>query len=173
MSQGKRPLILVAVVALVLLMTPAQAADNASELAGLFMQSCVAFVGDREGLRGWVARNHLTPLPPAGQSAFLGGQAGVAYDATNNEGKFVVLSGDDGSCSAIAEHAKPQELISRFEQDLRDSGLPVLVTEEGDDPVEHALHHRNYRAGRRIFVVSTAAGGGEGPAMVTATAVSP
>jgi hypothetical protein len=158
----------VATIMLLVLLVPAQAADNAAQLAGLFMQSCVAFAGDRDGLRAWATRNHLPALPPPGQSAFLRGQPGVAYDATNNVGKFVVLSGDNGGCSAIAEHAEPQQLITRFEQDLRDSGLPVLVIEEHDDPDDRALHHRSYRIGRWIFVVSTATGGGEGPAMVTA-----
>lgn len=157
----------VSFIMLLLAIASAQATDNAAQLAGLFMQSCAAFAGDRDGLRAWAARNHLPPLPPPGQSAFLRGQPGIAYDATNNAGKFVALSGDDGGCSAIAEHAEPQQLITHFEQDLRDSGLPVLVTDERDDPDDRALHHRSYRIGRWIFMVSTAAGG-EGPAMVTA-----
>src|SRR3954464_15949829 len=91
-------------------------ADNrtigaSEQLAGLFMQSCVRFAGNAPGLSRWIDEIKLPALPPPGQQAFLKGRRGIAYDATNPEGKFVILSGEDGSCSAIVDRADSAALV--------------------------------------------------------------
>lgn len=122
--------------------------DNAAELTGLFMQSCVGFLGNRQGLRDWAAHTGLQELPPQGEQAFLYGEPGKVFDATNAIGKFVVLSADSGSCSAVAEIADGAAVMSDLEQALHEVGIAFQVTNETDDSVEKSLHHREYVASK-------------------------
>ena len=78
-------------------------AVNAKQVAGLFMQSCIRFAGDKDGLRDWAKKTGLKELPPEAQDQFLYGLPGVVFDASNQDGKFVLVSEDGGSCSTIAE----------------------------------------------------------------------
>lgn len=111
------------------------------------MQSCVAFDGDSAGLRAWVASSGLKPLPPPGQAAFLGGAKGVAYDATNAAGKFVLIFTSDGACSVVADRADWRALIVSLEQDLRDAGITFSVAEHADARAR-GVAHRDYAAAK-------------------------
>lgn len=142
----RRWLLAVAAATCCLAASPAQ--DNAAELTGLFMQSCVTFAGSRQGLRDWAAHTGLPELPPQGEQAFLYGEPGKVFDATNSIGKFVVLSTDSGSCSAVAESADGATVMNDLEQALRESGIAFQVTNETDDSVEKSLHHRQYVASK-------------------------
>jgi hypothetical protein len=133
-------------VALALLAATAPAhADEAAQAVGLFMQSCVRFAGDTAGLRRWASETGLKPLPPGGQAAFLQHQRGIAFDATNAEGKFVVISGEAGSCSAVAQRADASRLTGDLEQALQQAGMAFSSGAETDDPADRELHHRDYR----------------------------
>ncbi len=132
-------------VVLALLAAAPAHADEAAQAVGLFMQSCVRFAGDTAGLRRWASETGLKPLPPGGQAAFLQHQRGIAFDATNAEGKFVVVSGEAGSCSTVAERADAARLTSDLGQALQQAGMGVTGGAEADDPIDRKLHHREYR----------------------------
>jgi hypothetical protein len=120
-------------------------ADQPAQMVGLFMQSCVRFAGDTAGLRRWATDTGIKPLPPGGQAAFLQNQRGIAYDATNAEGKFVVASGEAGSCFVVAERADTARLTSDLEQALQQAGLTFTVGAETVDPADKTLLHREFR----------------------------
>ena len=144
----------------------------AKQVAGLFMQGCVQFAGDQAGLRGWAGKIGLKTLPADVQDRFLYGLPGVVYDASNKDGKFVLVSEDGGSCSAIAEKASEAEVIADLEQDMNDARITFKVTAEKGDQEEKALRHREYTAsqGQRewLLLVSTVKNPSGGQAMLTA-----
>jgi hypothetical protein len=148
------------------------AQDNAADVTGLFMQSCVSFVGNRQGLRDWAASNGLHELPPEGEQAFLYGAPGKVFDATDATGKFVVVSPDSGACSTIAEIADGAAVLDQLERALHAAGIAIQVTKDADDSAEKSLHHRDYVASKdrlqwRILVGTV--GDKPGTAMLTAT----
>jgi hypothetical protein len=124
------------------------AQDNAAELTGLFMQSCIRFAGNPPDLRTWAVGLGLHELPPQGEQAFLNGQPGKVFDATNEVGKRVVVSGDSGACSAVGETADGEAVVADLEQALRDNGIAFRLTQERDDSAEKALHQRSYLASK-------------------------
>lgn len=148
-----------------------RAEAGAEQMAGLFVQSCVRFAGDAKALRQWAGGVRLPPLPPQGQEAFLKGRPGIAYDATNSMGKFVVISGDDGSCSAIAQVASPSTLLDALERLLTGAGLRLAPASDHNDPEEKALHWQDYRVlgGTRPWrvAVGTASGASGGQALLS------
>lgn len=140
----------------------------ADEAAGLFTQSCVPFAGDRAGLRQWIVAHTLPALPAGGQAAFLHGQPGTAYDATSPGGKFVLIAGDDGSCSVIAQRADPEALAASVLRDLRALGLTVQATGAREDADQPGLHWADYAATKGARGWSLMVGTGSGLAMLTA-----
>jgi hypothetical protein len=145
---------------------------NAKQVAGLFMQSCVRFAGDKDGLRDWAKKNGLKELPPEVQDQFLYGLPGMVFDASNTDGKFVLVSEDGGSCSAIAEAASGSSVVADLEQDLNDAKISFKVTLEKNDAEEKELKHREYMAtqGDRgwLLLVSTVKDPVGGQVMLTA-----
>ncbi len=145
---------------------------NAKQVAGLFMQSCVQFAGDRDGLRGWAKKTGLKELPGDVQDHFLYGLPGTVFDASNKDGKFVLVSEDGGSCSVLAETASGAAVITDLEQDMKDAQITFNVTGEKADAEEKALRHREYVAsqGKRewLLLVSTVKDPAGGQAMLTA-----
>jgi len=144
----------------------------AKQVAGLFMQSCVRFAGDHDGLRGWATRTGLKPLPQGVQDRFLSGLPGLVFDASNKDGKFVLVSEDGGACSVVAEMASGAGVIADLEQDLNEAGISFRMTTEKSDPQENALKHREYQASRGdrgwLLLVSTVKDPSGGRAMLTA-----
>ena len=143
-----------------------------AQVVGLFMQSCMRFVGDASGLRQWAARSGLRLLPEQGQRAFLYGLPGEVFDASSQDSKLVLISQNGGSCSALAESANGAAVISTLEQVMQVSHIDFTVTREGDDAVEKVLHHKEYSAshsGRRWqMLVSIVKGATAGEVMLTA-----
>jgi hypothetical protein len=154
----------------------ARAADapnsSAKQVAGLFMQGCVQFAGDRDGLREWARKLGLQELPADVQEQFLYGLPGVVFDASNKEGKFVLVSEDNGSCSAIAEMASGPNVIAELEKYMQGASISFNVTAEKGDEAEKALKHREYVAaqGQRqwLLLISTVKSPTGGQAMLTA-----
>ena len=144
----------------------------AKQVAGLFVQSCVRFADDKDGLRGWAGKTGLKALPAGAQSRFLYGLPGVVFDASNKLGKFVLVSEDGGSCSVVAEMASGPVVIADLEQDLNEAKISFKVTAEKADAEEKALKHREYRASRGergwLLLVSTVRDPVGGQAMLTA-----
>ena len=145
---------------------------NAKQVAGLFMQSCMRFAGDTDGLRDWAKKTGLKALPQEAQDQFLYGLPGVVFDASNMDGKFVLVSEDGGSCSAIAQTASGSSVIADLEQDMNDAKIAFKVTLEKNDAEEKALKHREYMAtqGDRewLLLVSTVKDPAGGQVMLTA-----
>jgi hypothetical protein len=169
-------LCLVAVVGMAALTSSARAEDPpnvaAKQVAGLFVQSCIQFAGDKEGLRSWAKKTGLKELPAGVQDKFLYGLPGVVFDASNKVGKFVLVSEDGGSCSVIAEMANGPVVITDLEQALNDAKIAFKVTAEKSDAKEAVLKHREYQAsqGERewLLLVSTVKDPIGGQAMLTA-----
>ncbi len=167
----------IAGIAAIAAMTPSAGADDppnaaAKQVTGLFVQSCVRFAGDKDGLRGWAGKTGLKVLPAGVQDRFLYGLPGVVFDASNTVGKFVLVSEDGGSCSVVAEMASGPGVITDLEQDLNDARITFKVTAEKADAEEKALKHREYQAsqGERgwLLLVSTVKSSEGGQAMLTA-----
>ena len=160
------------------LAAPAGAADagatRAQQVATLFMQSCLQYAGDRDGLRTWAKQIGLKEMSAEDQDRYLYGLPGVVFDASNQDGKFVLVSEDGGSCSALAASASGQAVLQDLEQKLHDAEITFKVTAERPDSIETALHHREYVAsqGKRewLLLVSIVQDPAGGEAMLTANA---
>ena len=147
-------------------------AGNAKQVAGLFMQSCLQYAGDKEGLRDWAKKDNLLELPPQAQDQFLHGLPGIVFDSSNRVGKFVLVSEDGGSCSVIAEAANGSNVIADLEDDMNAAKIAFKVTSEKNDAEEKTLKHREYMATRGdqqwLLLVSTVKDAAAGQAMLTA-----
>ncbi len=118
--------------------------DRATELAGLFAQTCVDYAGDAAGLRAWVAAQGLRPLPREAQHVFLLGPLGpgIAYNASGGAGQFFVVSYDDGACTAIGAAINAAALLPALRNEL---GAPNLSLELAFDRVDPTNAHRRLR----------------------------
>ncbi|WP_048862172.1 NMCC_0638 family (lipo)protein, partial [Acidisphaera rubrifaciens] len=135
---------LLAVLAVLAVMAPAtraRADSPAEQLAGLFVQGCVAHAGSISGLRQWAAAKGLKSVPAQAAPAFLNKQPGIAYDASDPGGKFVLISDDGGGCAAIAQHADRAVLAATLSQFLARAGLPLVQISEEDDPLAPGVRH--------------------------------
>jgi hypothetical protein len=150
----------------------ADASDTPRQLAGLFIQSCLAFSGDANGLRVWAHQTGLTELPDPARAGFLHGSPGVVFDASTPASKLVVASSDDGICSAITSQAFSAAVVTALETDLTGLGVAFRLAVERDDKRIPALHDREYlatkngRSWRILAATVTDQKGGE--AMLTA-----
>jgi hypothetical protein len=110
---------------------------SAVQTGGLFIQTCVRFSGDKDGLRQFLADKHMPVMNSAGSGYFLDdGRSGVVYDASNRSGRLAVVSHDDGSCTATSESADGDTAVGAVESFLRDSHIAFKLT--GDHPNAHA-----------------------------------
>jgi hypothetical protein len=154
--------------------TSARAAESDAprQLAGLFMQSCLAFAGDAAALRDWAKQVDLAQVPEPARTAFLRGASGIVFDASNASGKFVIVSADQGSCSAVTNAANGAAVIDDLEADLTQAAVQFRLTGERDDDQEATLHYREYtgsRNGRRWRIAAaTVKARKAGQAMLTA-----
>lgn len=150
-------------------MAQAAAAD---ELAGLFLQGCLPFAGRPAALRDWARQTGLPPLPEQARTAFLHGAPGQAFDATAAGTKLVLVSSDDGICSAITDHAAQAEVIQALEAALKAADLKFRLVIERDDVKVGAIHDREYlvardKRGWRVLAATVKDNQG-GEAMLTA-----
>ncbi|HVZ06447.1 MAG TPA: hypothetical protein VHC04_00855 [Rhodopila sp.] len=154
----------------------ASAADKAAALAGLFTQSCLTYAGDPAGLRAWAAGKGLPPVPEQARKAFLLNAPGQVFDASDDEGKFVVVSSDDGICSAVTDVLTQAAAVPALEAALRANNIAFRLVIERDDKEIPEIHDREYLATRdgRIWriLLATVKGAAGGRAMMTG-AVSP
>jgi hypothetical protein len=160
-----------AVLAAVLI--PAAAfAGPAEELSGLFLQTCLPYAGRPQALRQWAAKEKLPVVPDPARAAFLNGAPGEVFDASNNAGKFALLSSDDGICAVVTDHAGDVETAQALERALSEAGIRFRLVIERDDKLNPKLHHREYLAtgsgpgGWRILA-ATVHGDPPGQAMLT------
>jgi hypothetical protein len=148
--QREPPRCLPYLAAALLLALPAHAAppgqQAARQLAGLFLQSCLPYAGDPPALHAWAHRMGLAQVPDPARRAFLHGNPGQVFDASNPEGKFVVISWDGGACADVAQAANGPALARDLESDLHQAGLAVSLLHDREDPAQKQLRHREYRA---------------------------
>ena len=147
------------------------AADAPQQLVGLFIQGCMPFVGDAKALRGWAERTKLPVLPDQVAAAFLHRAPGMAFDGSNDSGKFVLVSSDDGLCSAVTDKASTADMTKALEAGFAQAGLAFRMVIERDDSHEASIHDREYLAARngngwRVLVATVK--DGQGQAMLTA-----
>jgi hypothetical protein len=123
-------------------------------------------------LRDWAQRTGLPPLPAPARAAFLHGAPGQAFDGSAAGTKLVLVSSDDGICSAVTDQATQQPVADALEDGLRQAGLTFRLVVERDDKQVSAIHDREYLAaqdkhGWRILV-AVVKGDRGGEAMLTA-----
>jgi hypothetical protein len=144
----------------------------ATQLAGLFIQSCLAYAGDPAGVRQWAEQKGLIQLPDPARGAFLHGAPGVAFDASNPSGKFVVASSDDGICSVVTNKVSGPAVVAALEDDLKAAGVAFRLVIERDDKQIPELHDREYLATRHgrswRILAATVTHQQSGQAMLTA-----
>jgi hypothetical protein len=142
-----------------------------AELVGLFIQGCLPFVGNAPGLREWAQRTGLPAAPDQARAAFLHGAPGQAFDASAGGTKLVLISADDGICSAATDQATQPQVTEALEAGLHQAGLAFRLVIERDDKQVSAIHDREYLATRdnrgwRVLA-ATVKGDQGGEAMLT------
>jgi hypothetical protein len=142
------------------------------ELVGLFIQGCVPFAGNAPALREWAQRTGLPPVPEPARAAFMHGAPGQAFDGSAAGAKLVLVSSDDGICSAVTDQATQQQVTDALEAGFRQAGLTFRLVIERDDARVSAIHDREYLAakdkkGWRILAAAVKDDKG-GEAMLTA-----
>ena len=135
------------VLLLLLTLSPAQAAEP-NQLAGLFVQGCMAFAGNPAGLRAWATTSNLPELPAPATKALLHGAPGRAFDGSVSGAKLALASSDDGICSAITDKATSQATTDGLEAALSQAGVTFRLAIDRDDTRDKALHFREYLATR-------------------------
>ena len=135
------------VLLLFLAISPAHAAEP-NQLAGLFVQGCMAFAGNPPAVRAWAAANNLPALPEPPTKAFLHGAPGRAFDASMPGTKLALVSSDDGICSAVTDKATTQATADGLEAALTQAGVTFRLAIDRDDSRDKALHFREYLATR-------------------------
>ena len=138
----------------------------------MLIQGCLPFTGNPPALRDWAKGVGLPPVPEQARAAFLHGALGQAFDASAAEAKLVLVSSDDGICSAVTDRATQQAVGDALEAGFRQAGLAFRLVIERDDARIGAIHHREYLAtknkiGWRILA-ATVNGDTGGEAMLTA-----
>jgi hypothetical protein len=142
------------------------------ELAGLFIQGCLPFAGNAPALRDWAKGTGLPPVPETARAAFLHGAPGQAFDASAADAKLVLVSSDDGICSAVTDRATRSEVAEALEAGFRQAGLAFRLVIERDDAHVGEIHDREYLATREKrgwrILAATVKGDRGGEAMLTA-----
>jgi hypothetical protein len=123
-------------------------------------------------LRDWAQHFGLPPVPEQARPAFLHGSPGQAFDASAAATKLVLVSSDDGICSAVTDRATQPQITEALEAGFRQAGLTFRLVIERDDKQVGAIHDREYLAakdkrGWRILA-ATVKGDEGGEAMLTA-----
>jgi hypothetical protein len=161
------------VIAAGLALAPAAAeAGGEDELVGLFIQGCVPFAGNAAALRAWAQQMGLPPVPEQARAAFLHGAPGQAFDGSAANAKLVLVSSDDGICSAVTDKATQHEIVTALEAGFQQAGLRFRLVTERDDAKVAEIHDREYLAakdkrGWRILAAAVKDDKG-GEAMLTA-----
>ena len=147
-------------------------AGAADELVGLFIQGCLPFVGNPPALREWAKSIGLPPVPEQARAAFLHGAPGQAFDASAAEAKLVLLSSDDGICSAVTDQVTQRQVSDALAAGFRQAGLAFRLVIERDDARVGAIHNREYLAAKEKWgwrvLEATVKGDKGGEAMLTA-----
>jgi hypothetical protein len=105
---------------------PVRAADQAREVVGLFVQSCLRYVEDPADLQAWIRETpQLRQFPGREAEAFLEGKRGDVWSAENDAGLFALVVFADNTCSVMAQQASADQVSLVFEDYVRRKGLPL------------------------------------------------
>ena len=140
-------------------------------MVGLFIQGCLPFVGAPASLRAWAKQIGLPEAPEQAEKAFLHGAPGQVFDGSNDLGKFVLVSSNDGLCSVVTDKASTAALTSALEAGLRREEMAFRLVIERDDKSVKSIHNREYlaaRKGKGWRILEATVTDGEGQAMLTA-----
>jgi hypothetical protein len=123
-------------------------------------------------LREWARHTGLPPVPEQARAAFLHGAPGQVFDGSAAEAKLVLVSSDDGLCSAVTDQATQQSVTDALEAGFQQAGLAFRLVVERDDKQIGEIHDREYLAARdkrgwRVLA-ATVKGDKGGEAMLTA-----
>jgi hypothetical protein len=142
------------------------------ELVGLFIQGCLPFAGNAPALREWARRTGLPEVPDPARAVFLHGAPGQAFDGSVAAAKLVLVSSDDGLCSAATERVTQQAATEALEAGFRQAGLRFRLVAERDDKQVNEIHDREYLVAKDKFgwrvLEATVKGDEGGEAMLTA-----
>lgn len=101
-------------------------ADQAREAVGLFVQSCLKYVEDPDGLLAWIAATpQLRHFSAEEARDFLGTQRGDVWNAENDSGLFALVVYADDTCSVIAQQASADQVSLVFSEYVRRKSLPL------------------------------------------------
>jgi hypothetical protein len=118
--------------------TTAQAANSdpdATQVVGLFQQSCFRFTGNATGLRDWASSRHL-PLVPSEQAVFFleGIGSGQVFGASTASGKHAVVSYDSGACQVIGATTNASAVKQLLIPLLRGQGVNISEIQQPPKP---------------------------------------
>jgi hypothetical protein len=147
-------------------MPPASPAQGADEVVGLFTETCVRYAGNPGALRSWLAQQQAPQMPDQMKSFFLGGRQGMVYDVSYQSVRLALVSGDDNTCSAYAEVADPNQVVSDLQQAMQEGGAVMMLQGQHPDQRDASLAHHDYMATinntRWLVLVTTASLPGPG-----------
>jgi hypothetical protein len=144
----------------------------AEEVSALFLLACLPFAGRPTALRAWAGERRLPVLSAHASRLFLLDAPGLVFDASTPGTKLVLVSGDDGLCSAIAQAARGDIMVRLLEERLRAAEVTFRLVIERADKTEAAIVFREYlargadRAWRILLAITRE--GGPGRVMLTA-----
>ncbi len=104
---------------------PQAGGDGAEQVVGLFSATCLNFAGDVSALRGFLQEQKAPRMPAQAETAFLAGRAGQVFDTSYQTTKLALVSLDDGSCEAVAEHADGNQVITVLNQAAKENGVTL------------------------------------------------
>jgi hypothetical protein len=112
---------------------PQGGGDGAEQVVGLFSATCLNFAGDVAALRGFLEEQKAPRMPQQAETAFLAGRAGQVFDTSYQTTKLALVSLDDGSCEAVAEHADGARVLTVLNQAAQENHV-VLMPADGQPP---------------------------------------
>ena len=83
------------------------------------------FASDVAALRGFLQEQKAPRMPPQAETAFLAGRAGQVFDTSYQTTKLALVSLDDGSCEAVAEHADGAKVLAVLNQAAQENGVAL------------------------------------------------
>ena len=99
--------------------------DGAEQVVGLFSATCLNFAGDVAALRGFLGEQKAPRMPQQAETAFLAGRAGQVFDTSYQTTKLALVSLDNGSCEAVAEHANGAQVLTVLNQAAQENHVSL------------------------------------------------
>ena len=103
-----------------------QADQQANAAARLFMDACVASLGDEPRLKAWIQQNKLSPTDAAFSQRVLQGKPGEVWSATSKVGDFLLVIGFPYRCAVWARRANARLGLEHFEKLVKGMERPGL-----------------------------------------------